>query len=448
MKYSISIFVFCLLMLSACLPEQPVITPQIPPATNSGVSEAFKRLATQTQSAALTATAEFLQAEPTLDGATALTPSPLPSLPPKLNQAGPFQQVSRQEAPIIGKVINLQTLPDGSLLLLSESGYGKFKDDEWTAYFVGETGYLVGIDPVGRGWAVTYDGSYISRWESRNEDIEIWIAYSENEGWSPPDSRSGNPVAPGLFTDGNGNIWIAIPQDVRRFDGNRWQVFDAQALGMTPPEDDSNANYTIYPLPGSDEVYVGRCNWSSAGMAGGGGVRKYDGSDWTIPGAALETGCVTAITQDTSGNLWVASDDSLYLYESTRRTFEQVALPESPPQTWIGYTTALTPAPDGSLWAQFTLCEDIACFGKTALYHLRDGLWQMVGEPSMSGGQKLLFDAAGNTWVLSAGGISQIVDNSLQTIPGLTVLAATTDLYGKLWLVAQSTGPPTLWNQP
>jgi hypothetical protein len=90
----------------------------------------------------------------------------------------------------------------------------------------------------------------------------------------------------------------------------------------------------------------------------------------------------------------------------------------------------------------------MACFGKTALYHLKDGLWQMVGEPSMSGGQKLLFDAAGNTWVLSAGGISQIVDNSLQTIPGLTVLAATTDLSGKLWLVAQSTGPPTLWNQP
>lgn len=437
-----------LLLLSACQAERPVVTNPASTTTVPGFSEALPRLATQTQVAALTATADSQRIAPTLEIMTAFTPSPLPSLPSPLDIVGPFQQVSHKAAPIAGKVINLQTDQDGTLYLLSEGGYARFDDNQWTAYFVGETGYLVGVDPYGRGWTATYDGTYISRWDHRSEDIEIWIAYLEKEGWVAPESANGMPVSPGIWMDGGGNLWVATTTDVRRFNNERWEAFGVQALGMQPIAEASYASFTIYPQPGTSRVFVGRCDWSNMVPIGGGGLRLFDGNVWITPEAAFVSGCVTAIAQDASGSLWVAQDANLFRYNPTDQSTESIPMPAPPPQTPIGYIAALTADPDGSLWAQFALCNAESCLDGTALYHLQGNQWHAVGNPSPAGGMRVLFDASGTPWLFAAGNISQIVENKPQEISGLNVLAATTDNAGKLWLVAQHVGPPTLWTLP
>jgi hypothetical protein len=47
--------------------------------------------------------------------------------------------------------------------------------------------------------------------------------------------------------------------------------------------------------------------------------------------------------------------------------------------------------------------------------------------------------------VLAGSSIYQVIANQLVRIDGLLVQGAATDPAGKLWLVAQSSGPPTLW---
>lgn len=448
MKHLILFIIICLLSLTACRSEQPDITAATPSATAPDFSETLNRLATQTQVAALTVTAESSPTKTTLEEISAVTPSPLPLLPPPLEKVGPFQQVSRQEAPIIGKVVNLQTGQDGSLYLLSESGYSLYKNNQWTAYFIGETGYLIGVDPQGRGWVVTHDGSSISHWQSGNDDKEIWIAYSENEGWTPPGASSAYPVNPGLFTDNRGHLWLSTAQDVRRFDGNHWEVFDAQTLGMNPVAEGGYPVFTIYPSPVDHQVYIGRCDWESMGPIGGGGLRAFDGISWNNLDPTFDTGCVTDISQDASGALWIALDATLYRYHPSSRLLETVKLPVPTSQTSLGYIISLTADPNGDLWAQFALCDGNACLNGTALYHLNDGQWLAIGEPKPSGGMQLLFDASGTPWLLFAGTISRVSENNLEEAAGLNVLAATTDPSGKIWLIAQYAGPPTLWTTP
>jgi hypothetical protein len=69
----------------------------------------------------------------------------------------------------------------------------------------------------------------------------------------------------------------------------------------------------------------------------------------------------------------------------------------------------------------------------------------MIGEPRPVGGQNLFFDLRGEPWLFSSGTVYQIENQSLIPVEGLVVLAAAKSASGEIWLVAQSTGPPTLW---
>lgn len=436
------------LLLAACSPDLPVTPAPTTTPTPPGLSQQLNQFATQTQAAALTTTAGAEQSadQVPIDSGlpTLVTPLPLP-----IETAGPFQQVSRQEALIAGNVRELLVIDD-RVLLVSENGISEFEDGEWAGYFTGETGYPVGIDVTDRAWIAKPDGSHIFRsepnvWRVRDasDDTEVWLTF---QGWTPASSELGSPVRYGLLTDSRGDLWLATGNDVRSFNG-AWNVHDSQTMGMPEIASDTYGEFTILPVQRNGEVLVGRCDWGSAGPQGGGGVRSFDGQAWRELAEELNTGCLTAIVEDSSGDLWLALDESLYHFDRAGATWDKIDLPSAPPQTSFGYITGLTADPLNGVWVQLALCEPEGCFGGEMLYRLTNGEWQPIGEPSQAGGRRVLFDSSEAPWLLAAGEISQIISNSLQPVSGLAVMAATNDQAGNLWLLAQSNGPPTIWSE-
>jgi hypothetical protein len=337
---------------------------------------------------------------------------------------------------------------ENGIVVLSENGISGLKDGEWTGYFTGEIGYPVGIDVTGRTWVVKPDGSAIQRsepfiWQvAEYDDTIIWEYFT----WVPVSSETGKPVKFGLLTGSRGDLWLATENDVRSFNG-AWNIHDALVMGMPAPAGDTRSEFVIMPLRSTGEVLVGRCDWGSTGPQSGGGVRAFDGHAWRKLAEELNTGCVTAVVEDSTGDLWLALDDSLFHFNRAGGNWEQIDLPGAPLQASSGYITGLTADPVDGLWVQLALCEPEGCFGGEMLYRLSNGEWQPIGEPSPAGGRRVLFDSSGAPWLLAGGEISQFIANTLQPISGLSVLAATNDDSGNLWLLAQSTGAPTIWSE-
>jgi hypothetical protein len=105
-------------------------------------------------------------------------------------EAGPFRQVSRKEAPVLGRVLDLQPVDEG-ILLLSEGGVSYYQADEWTAYLTMMTGNLIGVDTTQSAWATDANGSIsksnfaVNRPALEDQDTFAWILYPPEEGWSP-----------------------------------------------------------------------------------------------------------------------------------------------------------------------------------------------------------------------------------------------------------------------
>jgi len=437
------ILTIAIIFLAGCSPEPPPALTPTSTFTPQGLSQQLNQFATQTQAAVQTTTAEAQQApqEP-LPVHTPLSATPIPLSPQAI---GPFQQFSPQEALTAGNVLDLQVGENG-IVVVSENGISGFEDGEWLGYFTAEIGYPIGIDVTGRAWVVDPHGTAIYRSEpyvwrvAQYDDTIVW----ENFNWVLISSQSGKPVKFDLLTDRRGDLWVATVKDVRSFNSS-WMVHDSLAMGMPQPAGDTSAEYVILPVQNTGEVLVGRCDWGTAGPQGGGGVRSFDGQTWHELADELNTGCATAMTENATGDVWLALDNRLY--HQVNGTWEQISLPEAPPQNRFGYYTGLTADPVDGLWVQLALCEPEGCFGGEMLYRLSNGEWQPIGEPSPAGGRRVLFDSSGAPWLLAGGEISQIVDSTPQPVSELAVLAATNDDSGNLWLLAQSNGPPTIWSE-
>jgi hypothetical protein len=449
MQRSIIFLTVIILCLAACTPALPESATPTVHTTQTAVTDQLNLFATQTQSvaAASTATAQQDASQPSVP---VFTPSLLPDVTLAFESVGPFRQVSSQEALILGKVLGLQAVEDG-FLLFSEGGISYFKDDQWTGYLTQFIGYPVGVDESGRAWVVEADGSRIYRSKEQvtnhqapSDETEAWIMFEAEAGWLPVPNSIGSPVKFGLTTDNRGSMWVSTQKDVRLFDGT-WQVYVSLSMGMPLPAGDYVSEFSLYPIHSSGEVYAGRCDWGNSGPAGGGGWRVFDGRTWSEADPALSNGCVNVFAQGDSGNVFIAQDASLWLYDTELAALEQVPLPAPPQQYRFGYFTGLTVGPDNSLWVLLALCSTEGCFGGEVLYRLEDGVWHQVGELSPAPGQQLLFDKNGTAWLLSAGSIYKIVEDTFQPVPGLLVQAATVDDAGALWLLAQASGPPTLW---
>ncbi len=368
--------------------------------------------------------------------------------PPPLS-AGLFHKVTAQLPPLGDWRVNVQALPDDSLRLMTSVGYSTFHDGQWDTQLMDEGQTLVGVDAAGRAWLFGESGDVIY-YRRAGEELT-----SADAGWTPvTDPRALQER--GVVSDNEGKVWLATAQDVRVFDGAQWTIYTREAMGMPPAEwEDLLTEFTLTYVESQQQMWVGSCDWGGPGPFGGGGVRWFDGQAWRGAQLPTATGCVTAITADAEGRVWIGMHHGIVkLFDQTTGNWREFPLPE-PVEYRRGYPVALSLGPDGAPWLLSALCGGASCDATRALYHLQDGAWVEVAGPQdyfqefyQGPTLPVLFDEAGTPWFFMGMMAFRIVDNRLEQPPSadLNVWAATAGKAGQIWVIANAKDDtPALW---
>jgi hypothetical protein len=343
---------------------------------------------------------------------------------------------------LLGEVTRLRAGPDASLQVLGAGGYLVWREGHWSMQLLDRALVLVGVDDSERMWLIdAEDGSKLYTWDG-GPDYAL-----EDAGWVPvpgPLSLQGR----GTLTGAAGRVWLATDQDVRSFDGERWSTFSRQDLGMLAPADqDVEGTFTLELAGDADQVWVGECDWGGPGPRGGGGARWFDGDRWRGADSPVASGCVLAIGEDRMGRVWVGVDSELWRYDPDVDDWDHVA----PPQPPTGYRfmsiadLALDPASEP--WPLFPLCSGASCVIADTRYHLYNGEWRQIGEPS-SDPQSLAFDGHGTPWLFLGGRLYGIQDNRLVDTAAVDLFpeALTVDSAGWVWVAGRQPGEGSgLW---
>ncbi|MBN2006416.1 MAG: DUF1176 domain-containing protein [Anaerolineae bacterium] len=372
-----------------------------------------------------------------------------PPQPPEY--LGPFRKVAPVDAELAGgQLRKFEAFPEGDLCLTTNAGYATFRDGAWDTHVVSPREGFVGVDTEERVWGFPSPGTI----GYRIGDGQFVLA---DDGWQPVEDWT-IVRRNGIIPAAAGQVWVTAETDVRAFDGEKWTVYNSEALEMPPmSEEDFGMDFTLTYAENLQQVWVGRCDWGGPGPGGGGGARWFDGQVWRGSQTQVAGGCVTAIAAGAEGHVWIGMDHGVvWLFDQTGGDWQQYDLPEPGEPMHKGYPIGLVLDPSGAPWLLSGLCGGASCDARRALYHFRDGVWvEVAGLDIYSRGElynhpqpPLLFDGAGTPWFFFDGKAFRIEDDRLVEPPAvLDVWAGVTDASGQLWLIAQ--GPdenaPALW---
>jgi hypothetical protein len=159
---------------------------------------------------------------------------------------------------------------------------------------------------------------------------------------------------------------------------------------------------------------------------------------------------VTVIEEDGAGSVWLGAEGSLWRYEPVSGDWTSFTPPEPPIEGMrFGFAHAISFDPPNDPWPALVLCGGASCYGRIALYHIRDNAWTLIGEPIDFGGalppHRLVTNASGTSWLFRSGALYRLAGDVLEPIPDLYVRSEAVDANGRIWFVAWHDGQETLW---
>ena len=415
-----------LVLLSACTttPPEPTATPSPQnTATPSPTDTPLPPTATFTPSPPPTAT---------------FTPPPTP--PASL---GPLRRIAGLEPVLFGEIIDFRLMPDGRLILTTTRGYATIQNEDIFLQIAGYSQNLVGTDDQERMWFfLENNGGMIYYWDG---GLDFTLT---DQGWEPIEFVSGLE-GQGVVTDGLGQVWLYTDTDVRMFDGQAWTIFDWEDLGMpVPPYEEFFSNLRLFYLPGVDQVWAASCYWGGPGPIGGDGARWFDGVEWQGAGSPADTGCVSSITEDGEGRVWMGVKDILWRYLPDTQQWRSFSYPEPTEQHNFSIAYDVVIGPDENPWVSLLLCGGANC-EDFIRFHWDGNSWEQVSFVHYMP-DTLLFDGNGDPWLFYRGdelrGVYQIENNQPILAADLDFHAVTVDAQGRIWLVATPwDGEIALW---
>jgi hypothetical protein len=302
---------------------------------------------------------------------------------------------------------------------------------------------ILGVDSKDALWVIRRDGSQAGRWDGKT-----WTYYGLQQGWARPALAS-----PLTFAyqpvEANGAVWVATDRDLRRFNGQTWQVFSIYNMGFSDLSLRLKRTYVVGP-ESDGNILVGSCVWKTvvSPPLGQGELKRWDGVKWRDAGLPV-SGCITAIARDAGGNPWVGVDGSLWRYDSSAHTWSSFAPPSLPGGGQYGYVREILNAPDGSIWPLWSMCTEAAsCAGTSLRYRLVDGNWHPVGGVESLQPARIFFDAAGQSWSLDEKALVLLVNGQPVQTEALPPLGAAATKDGRVWMVAVFQDHPALWVRP
>ena len=368
-----------------------------------------------------------------------------------------FRRVAPLPADLPGAITGLEALPDGDLRLVTTAGFALFHAGAWESYFLDPVQHFIGVDGAGRMWHIPAAApETIDYFDSAAAEEAAFVR--ADAGWLPPAAPE-TLVGRGLFTDDQGQLWLATDEDVRLFADGRWTIFTRTSLTMPRAADaDLAPAFVLTGVADRQQMWVGVCDWAT-GPSGGGGARWLDTAAlaagvvaWRGAQTPVGGGCVTAIAGHDDGRVWIGLDHgAVEQYDQRTQKWRAYPLP-TPEEDRAGYALMLAVDRAGAPWVASALCGAASCDVARTLHHLQEGVWRAVSGPeagafaAAAGAPDILFDGAGTPWLLNDGALFRIADDRATPATAATVQAAAVDAAGQLWLVATAgDDDPALW---
>jgi hypothetical protein len=370
-------------------------------------------------------------------------PSPFPtstSLPP-----GPFKPVHSQKELPPDLISILYASDDGTVWLQTEHQIIVLRGNNWEIALDDIPGEILGIDESGLSWTLNSDGSSISSWDGK-----LWNTYSEESGWNAIGESSF--IKDGPITDQFGQLWIVTSEDLRVFDGHRWRRFIPKDLGLSHPlelDEGVLPNIHLKYLQITQELWLGSCNWTGAGPIGGQGVLRYDGRSWQGINEATSSGCTEVIVEDREGRTWFGLDGDVWRYDPNTGTQNKFVGPPSPFEDsgFFAGVRAIALDAENIPWTDFLFCGGGGCGFGTILYHYENGEWIEIIQEDFNY-HELVFDQSGGPWLLTPGGIFEIVGNQLELFLELPIdpNSVVKSRGGQVWFLVKFGDVRQLWS--
>ncbi|MAU00314.1 MAG: hypothetical protein CL608_24500 [Anaerolineaceae bacterium] len=293
--------------------------------------------------------------------------------------------------PVITSIV---TTPDGAAWLASLGGISRFDGERWTHFTMldGLPGHEVyQLLAVGElVWAVTSGGL-----AQFNPATQSWKSFAGVGDWT-------NFEAVRLAADDSGTVWAGSGPELRRYDGQRWQIVPidlpdpAIAVRDFVVEPDGRLWLIAHlDTPEQDQHLLA----------------QFDGQTWqwhevTLPGSG-QFAPFSHLWLGPDGRLWASNDTSLWTFDlPTGNTTQPSQYPEL-----IRAITDLTFLPDGTPIASTR-------FAATPLRLAPDGATPLETPLQADNGFAIHADGDGRLWLgTNQGTAQQLADGSWQPFP-------------------------------
>jgi hypothetical protein len=317
---------------------------------------------------------------------------------------------------------------------------------EWKQVQSIEEGMQADVDGNGQLWLFRQDPPESAAWKN-----DQWLTYGPESGWKSVQPMPGGAPKPWtLLTATDGTLWLSTNWDVRSFDGQRWTIYEREAMGFPALREENEGiqiDHQIALVNDGAQVWVGECQIGGPGPISSSGIRWFDGVTWQGEDSPVGPVCISAMDIDPAGNVWIGTLSTLWQYEPARQYWKSYSLPETALKSYkFAYPLELLADPSGSIWVYLEYCGGASCGVDYGVVRMQAEEWlEVAGAQAWFLPPQMFADGNGQGWLLGGGTLYRLEAGALKPVTSSVVHGADLGPDGKLWAVVEEENGAALW---